>query len=149
MRFFSILVMVLAGFCLSIQGPINARLRLVLESPVFAAAVSFLSGGFVLMCIMSIGAFGGIGAGLRGLQSAPLWAYLGGVLGIGFVLGAIIAIPNVGVVVAICAAILGQMIGSFLADSFGWFGVNKVPVDPMRLLGIALLITGVVLVQRK
>jgi uncharacterized membrane protein YdcZ (DUF606 family) len=35
MRFFSILVMVLAGFCLSIQGPVNARLRLVLESPVF------------------------------------------------------------------------------------------------------------------
>jgi transporter family-2 protein len=101
------------------------------------------------MCIMATGAFGGIGTGLRGLQSAPLWAYFGGVLGIGFVLGAIIAIPNVGVFVAICAAILGQMTGSFLADSFGWFGVNKVPVDPMRLLGIALLMTGVVLVQRK
>jgi bacterial/archaeal transporter family-2 protein len=89
------------------------------------------------------------GAGLQGLQSAPLWAYLGGVLAIGFVLGAIIAIPKVGVVVVICAAILGQMIGSFLTDTFGWFGLNKVPVDPVRLLGIALLISGVLLVQRK
>jgi transporter family-2 protein len=149
MRFLSILVMLLAGFCLSIQGPVNARLRLALESPVFASAISFLSGGFVLLCIMATGAFGGAGTGLRGLQSAPLWAYLGGVLGIGFVFGAIIAIPNVGVVVAICAAILGQMTGSFLADTFGWFGVNKVPVDPLRLLGIALLIVGVLLVQRK
>jgi hypothetical protein len=58
-------------------------------------------------------------------------------------------IPKVGVVVVICAAILGQMIGSFLTDTFGWFGLNKVPVDPVRLLGIALLISGVLLVQRK
>lgn len=119
--------MVLAGFCLSIQGPINARLRLVLESPVFAAVVSFLSGSFVLMCIMAIGAFGGIGTGLRGLQSAPLWTYLGGVLGIGFVLGAIIAIPNVGVVVAICAAILGQKIGSFLATASAGSVLTRCP----------------------
>jgi bacterial/archaeal transporter family-2 protein len=42
--------MLLAGFCLSIQGPINSRLRLALESPVFAAAISFLSGGFILLC---------------------------------------------------------------------------------------------------
>jgi bacterial/archaeal transporter family-2 protein len=149
MRLLSILMMVLAGFFISIQGPINARLRMALESPVLAAAISFLSTGFVLLCIMATGAFGGTGAGLQGLQSAPLWAYLGGVLAIGFVLGAIIAIPKVGVVVVICAAILGQMIGSFLTDTFGWFGLNKVPVDPVRLLGIALLISGVLLVQRK
>ena len=149
MRSLSILVMLLAGFCLSIQGPINARLRLALESPVFAAAISFFFGGFVLLFIMATGAFGGTGAGLRGLQSAPPWAYLGGVLGIGFVFGSIIAIPNVGVVVAVSAAILGQMIGSFLADTFGWFGVTKIPIDPIRFLGIALLVTGVLLVQRK
>jgi bacterial/archaeal transporter family-2 protein len=149
MRFLSILVMFLAGFFLSIQGPVNARLRMALESPVFAAAISFLSGGLVLLCILATGAFGGTGTGLRGLQSAPSWAYLGGVLGMGFVLGAIVAIPNVGVVVAVSAAILGQMIGSFLIDTFGWFGVNIIPVDPLRLLGITLLLTGVLLVQRK
>jgi bacterial/archaeal transporter family-2 protein len=69
--------------------------------------------------------------------------------GIGFVFGSIIAVPNVGVVVTVSAAILGQMLGSFLADTFGWFGVNKIPFDPLRLLGIVLLVTGVPLVQRK
>ena len=45
MRFLPILVMVFAGFFISIQGPINARLRLAVESPVLSAAISFLSGG--------------------------------------------------------------------------------------------------------
>ena len=51
--------------------------------------------------------------------------------------------------VSVGAAILGQMLGFFLADTFGWLGVNKIPFDPLRLLGIDLLVTGVLLVQRK
>ena len=89
------------------------------------------------------------GAGVRGLQSAPPWAYLGGTLGVSFVLGSIVAIPEVGVVVVICAAILGQMMGSYLADTFGWFGVERVPFNPVRLVGIGFLVFGVLLVQRK
>src|SRR5580700_1099934 len=149
MRLLPVLVMVAAGFFISIQGPINARLRASVESPVLSAAISFLSGGLFLLAIMATGAFGGVGAGLRGMQSAPLWAYLGGVLGVTFVLGSIVAIPQVGVVVVICAAILGQMAGSYLADTFGWFGVERVPFNPIRLAGMALLVAGVLLVQRK
>ena len=149
MRFLPVLVMVFAGFCISIQGPINARLRLAVDSPVLSATISFLSGGLLLLCIMATGAFGGAGAGLWGMLSAPWWAYLGGALGVGFVLGSVIAIPQVGVVVVICAAILGQMAGSYLADTFGWFGVERVPFNPVRLAGIGLLVLGVLLVQRK
>jgi transporter family-2 protein len=149
MRFLPILVMVIAGFFISIQGPLNARLRLAVESPVLSAAISFLSGGVILLCIMMTGALGGVGAGVRGMQAAPLWAYLGGALGVSFVLGSIVAIPKVGVVVVICAAILGQMVGSYLADTFGWFGVERVPFNPARLAGMALLVVGVLLVQRK
>jgi bacterial/archaeal transporter family-2 protein len=149
MRFLLVLVMVIAGFFISIQGPINARLRVAVDSPVLSAAISFLSGGLILLCVMATGALGGTGTGFRGLQSAPLWAYLGGALGVSFVLGAIVAIPKVGVVVVICAAILGQMVGSYLADTFGRFGVERAPFNPVRLIGIVLLLLGVLLVQRK
>src|ERR1700722_3381323 len=149
MRSLPILLMVLAGFFISIQGPINARLRLAVDSPVLSAAISFLSGGILLLGIMATGAFGGTGAGVKGMQSAPLRAYLGGALGVSFVLGSIVAIPKVGVVVVICAAILGQMVGSYLADTLGWFGVERVPLNPVRLVGIGLLVLGVLLVQRK
>ncbi len=149
MRFVPVLAMVVAGFLISLQGPINARLRLAVESPVLSAAISFLSGGLLLLLLMLAGAFGGCGAGIRGMLTAPVWSYLGGVLGTTFVLGAIIAIPQAGAVVVICAAILGQMIGSYLTDTYGWFGVTKVPFDPIRLAGVGFLILGVFLVQRK
>jgi bacterial/archaeal transporter family-2 protein len=123
MRLLSVLSMVAAGICVSIQGPVNARLRLAVGSPIFSAAVSFFSGALVLSCVMAIGVFGGIGSGFRGLQNAPPWAFLGGALGTTFVLGSIIAIPQAGSVIVICSGIVGQMIGSYLIDTFGCLGV--------------------------
>ena len=63
--------MVVAGICVAIQGPINARLRLAVGSPVFSATFSFFSGALVLFSVMAAGLFGGSGSGLRGLQIAP------------------------------------------------------------------------------
>ena len=144
-----IAVMIAAGIFISIQGPINLRLRLATESPVFSAAVSFLTGALILLTIAAAGGFGGFGAGVRGLLAAPWWAYLGGALGITFVLGAILSIPIAGTVVVICSGILGQMLGSMLVDSFGWFGVPRIAPTPVRVLGVLLVFMGVLLVQKK
>ena len=81
MRLLLVLSMVAAGICVSIQGPINARLRLAVGSPVFSAAFSFFSGSLVLACVMATGALGGTGFGFRGFMDAPPWAFLGGALG--------------------------------------------------------------------
>src|SRR5260370_14725586 len=94
MRFLPILVMVVAGFFISIQGPINARLRLSVDSPVLSAEISFLSGGLLLLCIMTTGAFGGTGAGLRRLQYAPLLPYLAVALEVNFYLCTILHISQ-------------------------------------------------------
>jgi bacterial/archaeal transporter family-2 protein len=88
MRLLLILSMVAAGICVSIQGPVNARLRLAVGSPVFSAAVSFFSGTLVLACVMATGALGGTGFEFSGFMDAPPWAFLGGALGTTFVLTA-------------------------------------------------------------
>jgi bacterial/archaeal transporter family-2 protein len=85
MRFLLIILMIAAGFCIAIQGAVNSRLRLAVESPVLSSAISFLSGGIVLVCLMATGAFGGTGTAFKGMETAPPWAFLGGVLGIGYV----------------------------------------------------------------
>jgi len=146
MRLLLILLMISAGFCIAIQGPINFRLRLAVESPLLSSATSFLSGGLILICLTA--AFGG-GTGFKGMQTAPAWAFLGGILGIGYVLGNILSIPRLGAVTTICSAILGQMIGSCLVDTFGWFGVTKLPLSLARLAGIVFLIAGVIFVQKR
>ena len=87
--------------------------------------------------------------GLRGLQIAPPWAFLGGVLDATYVLGSIIAIPQSGSVVVICSGIVGQMIGAYLTDTFGYSGVERVLFSCLRLCGIGFLLLGVFLVQRK
>jgi bacterial/archaeal transporter family-2 protein len=148
-RLFLVLSMVAAGICVAIQGPVNARLRLAVGSPVLSATFSFFSGALVLFSVMATGLFGGSGSGLRGLQIAPPWAFLGGVLGATYVLGSIIAIPQTGSVVVICSGIVGQMIGSYLIDTFGYLGVERVPFNWLRLCGIGFLLLGVFLVQRK
>jgi bacterial/archaeal transporter family-2 protein len=149
MRLVLILSMVAAGICVAIQGPVNARLRLAVGSPVFSAAVSFFSGTVVLAVVMATGALGGAGGGFQGLLNAPPWAFLGGALGATFVLGAIIAIPKAGTVVVICSGIVGQMLGSYLIDAFGLLGVERVPFSWVRVAGIGLLVLGVFLVQFK
>jgi transporter family-2 protein len=141
--------MVAAGACVAVQGPVNARLRLAVGSPIFSAAVSFFSGTLVCLCLLATGAFGGAGSGFRGLLSAPPWVFLGGTLGLSMVLGAIFAIPQTGAVVVICSAVVGQMFGSYAIDAFGLFGVEKVPFSWIRLGGLGLLALGVLLVQRK
>ena len=72
MRLLLVLSMVAAGICVSIQGPVNARLRLAVDSPVFSAAVSFFSGTLVLACVMAMGALGGSGFGFRSLLPSLL-----------------------------------------------------------------------------
>jgi bacterial/archaeal transporter family-2 protein len=149
MRILPIIIMIAAGIFISLQGPVNLRLRMATESPVFSAATSFFTGALILLTIAATGHFGGFGAGLRGLLSAPWWAYLGGALGITFVLGAILSIPIAGTVVVICSGILGQMLGSMLVDSFGWFGVHRIALTPLRVLGVIFVFVGVLLVQKK
>ena len=131
------------------QGPINARLRVAVDSPVLSAAISFLSGGLLLLCIMATGAFRGTGAGLRGMLSAPLWAYVGGALGVSFVLGSIVATPQ-----SRCrrchlrcdSRSNGRLLSCRLVRLVR---SREGAVQSLRLAGIGLLVLGVLLVQRK
>ena len=44
--------------------------------------------------------------------------------------------------------VTGQMLGSITFDHFGWLGLTQRPIDAPRLIGVALLIGGVVLIRR-
>jgi bacterial/archaeal transporter family-2 protein len=135
-----------AGLGLAVQGAVNAGLARGLGSAVFAATVSFWVGGAALTA-MSL-ASGGFAAGLAQGRSLGLgWWIAGGLLGAAFVWTMTLAIPRIGVAAATAFLIAGQLLSAAILDHFGLFGLPVQPISLFRIFGLALLISGALLVR--
>jgi bacterial/archaeal transporter family-2 protein len=78
----------------------------------------------------------------------PWWAWSGGLFG-AIVIGlGIFLVPQIGAATILALLVTGQMVGSITFDHFGWLGLTQRPVDAPRLIGVALLTGGVVLIRR-
>jgi bacterial/archaeal transporter family-2 protein len=140
------LLVVVAGISVSLQQVLNARLRAELGSPWWAGLISFLGGTLVMLTVAD-------GKG-ESLPSGPSvartsWAsWTGGFFGVVFVRVAILMVPRLGATVVVALVVLGQMLGSLTFDHFvGVLGIPQHSASPIRLVGAALLILGVVLVR--
>jgi transporter family-2 protein len=134
------------GALIAAQAPINARLRVILGSPVGSAFVSFLIGTVVLFGALAVA--GDVGK-LGGLGGGPWWAYLGGLCGAVFVFATLVASPRVGVTATFVSVIVGQVVLSALIDRFGWFGLPSIALTPERVIAIGLLAVSLVLLLRR
>ena len=136
--------MVAGGFLLALQPPINAALRNrvgVFES----ALISFLVGTIVLVAIVAVWGKGD----LLAFRGAPLWQLTGGLIGAVFVTVTLLAAPKLGVTTLVVATLAGQVTAGLLIDTFGWFGIEPKPVEPRRLVGLALVGVAVYLMNTK
>lgn len=140
-------LMVAAGLGLAVQAAANARLREGVQSPALSALLSFVIGGVVLAVLTASGVMGR--GRLSGLNALPAWAWLGGVFGAIYVCAAVVTVPRIGTALVIAGAVFGQMVAALALDSFGWFGVPRIPLSPWRVVGAILLLVGVILMQRK
>ena len=140
--FGALLVAVLIGAILPLQGLVNARLGMHVGGPVVAAFVSFLVGtlmlGLYLLATRTPIA-------LQGSLKLPAWIWAGGVFGAIYVACFTLLIPRIGAAGMVCLAVLGQVTASLLLDQFGVLQAPK-PVDALRILGALLVLAGVVLV---
>ena len=132
------------GMLLPLQALINASLGKQTAGPIFASLASFSVGTLVLLAwwLASRPAFEA-----TALAKVPWWAWTGGVIGAVYVAAATLLIPRMGAASLICAVVFGQVAGSLLLDHFGVLHARQ-PVDPMRLLGALLVLTGALLVVK-
>ena len=139
----ALLVAVLIGAMLPLQGLVNARLGVQAGGPVGAAFVSFLVGtamlGLYLLATRTP-------LTLQGAAKWPAWIWAGGALGAIYVACFTLLVPRLGAGAVICLAVLGQVTASLLLDQFGILQAEPKPVDGLRLLGAVLVLAGVVLV---
>lgn len=143
---FFLLLAVAAGVLLPVQAGLNAQLRSALGSPVAAALVSFLVGtaglatiALLLRTPLPLG---------RAWSATSPWQWSGGLIGAVYVLAAIVLAPRLGAATLIAAVVAGQMVTSLVLDQYGLVGFPVHSLTPVRLLGAALVIAGVILIQR-
>ena len=142
----SALLAVLAGLGLVVQQMLNTNLRVGLGSAAWAGVVSYTVG---LVCMAILAAL------LRDPVPAasvagriPWWTWSGGLFGALFIGLAILLVPKLGAATFFALLVTGQMLASVAFDHAGLLGLAQRPVDLPRLVGVALLVGGVVLIRR-
>ncbi|WP_449441143.1 DMT family transporter [Pseudomonas migulae] len=140
-----LLLAVIAGAVVPFQSAINANLTRGLGHPLWATFASLVVSIAVLLPIML-----SLRLPLPSLDfitRAPLWMWAGGALGVCFISLALMLLPKLGASGFIALALAGQVVASLVLDHFGWFGLVERQMTVPRVLGAALLIGGVALIQ--
>jgi len=127
-----------AGVQAAVQGKFGERIGVV-ESVAFSSVVTtVVTLGVVVAARQSLT---GIGEGLR----VPPWLWLGGVMS-GLVIFALaLAPPRIGTTATVALVIGANLVAAAVIDRYGWFGLERIELTAVRLLGIALLGIGAAL----
>ena len=135
----------IAGALIAMQAGVNSQLVRFVGHPVIAATVSFVVGTVALaICSLGVGTWPSIAA----LTEAPWWVWTGGLLGAVFVVTTAALAPTLGAATLLSVAVAGQMTFALLLDHYGLVGFTVRPLSVWRVLGAALVVSGVVLIRR-
>jgi transporter family-2 protein len=146
MEFVFILLALAAGACMPVQAGINSQLRTFVGDPAFAAMISFAVGTLALFgFVLASRAPWPSGAEVAQTQ---WWHWTGGFLGAFLVTMSIILAPRLGATTMLALLVTGQMTVSLILDHFGVVGYPERLISLPRVIGAAMLVGGVVLVQR-
>lgn len=140
------LITLVMGAILPIQAALNGKLMRTFGHPVIGATISFLTGTIALL-IYAFSIRTGFQVSL--VRETQWYHWVGGLIGAIYVTGIIVLIPRLGAGLAFALIVSGQLIMSLLMDHYGWLGIPVNPVSGTKLLGIALLIAGVLLIRGK
>lgn len=135
-----------AGASVVTQQGLNAHLRVALNSAVWSGFASYAV-GLACMGLLAIALRDPLPS-LATMARVPWSAWSGGVFGAIFVGLAIALVPQLGAATFIALLVAGQMLASVRIDHFGWLGLAQRQLDGPRLIGVALLVAGVVLIRR-
>lgn len=80
---------------------------------------------------------------------APPWMLVGGLIGSFYLFSVTVAAPRIGTTTTLSFVIMGQLATGALIDQFGLFGVDKIELTWLRLLGALLLLAGASLTLRR
>ena len=133
------------GIGMPMQTSVNAQLGRRVGSPFTAAMINFMVGLGALLIVTLIWEHS-LRIPVSAIAAAPPWVMLGGAFAVVFVTGNVLLMPRLGGVQTVILPALGQIIMGSLVDTFGWFASAQRDMTPLRVLGVALVFAGVVIV---
>lgn len=146
MNYVYILLAFLTGIAISVQAGVNANLRQSLTNPVLAAAVSFGT-GFVSLLMLLLTSGASLPA-IETVRQVSWWKWTGGIIGAAYVTTVIVSVPKIGTANLVSLSVAGQLLAAVVLDHYGLLGFALHPANGWRLLGMALIVGGVLLVVR-
>jgi transporter family-2 protein len=134
------------GLMIPVQAAINNQLKgYVGSSTLLAAFISFSVGTLALAIVATVNRQPW--AALADISKAQWWHLTGGLLGALFVFGTTLLAPRIGVAKMTALIVAGQVVISLILDHNGWLGLAAREITPTRLIGGALVVGGVFLVN--
>lgn len=141
---FGLISSIIAGIAMSLQGVFNTRLGEKIglwETNVLVQGIGFI---LTLAILFFVG-----NGNLKNLSSTNKLYLLGGPLGVIIIFTVMNGIGQLGATYAISAILVSQLLAAGLIDAFGLFESKKIHFGTNKLLGIAIMITGIIVFQWK
>lgn len=138
----AVVVCLIAGLAGAVQAAVMGRFgeRIgVVEAVAFASMVTTLVALASLLVVRQ--SLSGVADGLR----APPWMWLAGVMSAFIVFAVALGPPRIGTTTTIALIIAGNLLMAALIDRYGLFGLDRIGLTPIRVLGIVLLGVGAAL----
>ncbi|MDD4089968.1 MAG: DMT family transporter [Tissierellia bacterium] len=139
-----IIFALVAGLLMSVQGVFNTR---VMDSSNMWAATSWVH-ITALAASISIWFFTGREALLSVFDVSEKIYLFGGVIGAFITYTVIKGISDLGPAYATMFILLAQLVVSYMIEVFGLFGTEKVSFEWIKFIGVALMISGIVVFCR-
>ncbi len=133
------IIAVIAGAAISLQTVFNNKVNEQTGS--WTTTTLALGMGFIFAATATIMIEG---RELGKLLEMDSWYWYGGVIGVGVVFCLVQAIKRLGPTFTISIVLVAQLGTALFWDSMGWLGLEKIPFSFMKLAGILLIISGVV-----
>ena len=140
--FLSLVAGVAGSIQVAVSGAFGKRIG-VLEATAFGAL-----GAALLVCATVLIVRQSLGGVVEGLRE-PQWLWLNGVMGAIVITTITFTAPRIGTFATIGLLIAGQLAMGVLIDALGLFGVERIPFNWERGVGLALLGAGALLVLNR
>lgn len=138
-------IALISGALMSVQGVFNTQVTKETSMWVTASWVQFSA---FMICLTAWffcdrKSFGSI------LMVEPKYMLFGGVMGAFITYTVIKSMDALGPAKAVMMIVVSQLVVAYLIELFGLFGVEKVPFEWKRLLGMGICIGGIILFKWK